>query len=362
MKILWLTNIPSPYRVSFFEALGKLCDLTVLFEKRSSDERDDSWKEFEPQNFKAVFLKGKQIGVAEAFCPGVVKYLKKNMFDHIVVTNFSDPTGWLAILTLRLKGIKYAIESDGGFAGNGKGIKEKVKRFFVSGASLCYSTAEKHDEYYMAYGATKDKIIRYPFTSLCEQDVLEVPYLAEEKKALRESLGIGEEKVLLAIGQFIPRKGFDVLIKAMAGADENIGCYIVGGEPTPEYQELVQTLQLKNVHFVGFKTKTELEKYYLATDIFAHPTREDIWGLVINEAMAKGLVVVTTDRCIAGLELVQDGVNGCIIPIEDEDALRKAIGQAFDMATEETASQILDRIRNYTVERMALVHMETLEK
>lgn len=33
MKILWLTNIPSPYRVKFFNELGKKCELTVLFEK-----------------------------------------------------------------------------------------------------------------------------------------------------------------------------------------------------------------------------------------------------------------------------------------------------------------------------------------
>ena len=46
MKILWLTNIPSPYRVKFFNELGTKCDLTVVFEKRSSSERDESWKKF----------------------------------------------------------------------------------------------------------------------------------------------------------------------------------------------------------------------------------------------------------------------------------------------------------------------------
>lgn len=34
MKILFLTNVPSPYRVAFFNELGKHCELTVLFEKR----------------------------------------------------------------------------------------------------------------------------------------------------------------------------------------------------------------------------------------------------------------------------------------------------------------------------------------
>jgi hypothetical protein len=93
MKILWLTNIPSPYRVDFFNELGKYCQLTVLFERRASAERDESWKKFNAENFESIFLKGKNIGVAEAFCPSVKQYLKKDVYDHIVVTNFSDLTG-----------------------------------------------------------------------------------------------------------------------------------------------------------------------------------------------------------------------------------------------------------------------------
>ena len=52
----------------------------------------------------------------------------------------------------------------------------------------------------------------------------------------------------------------------------------------------------------------------MAADVFVMPTREDIWGLVINEAMAYGLPVVSTDKCIAALELVKNGRNGYIIP------------------------------------------------
>jgi hypothetical protein len=43
MKLLFITNVPSPYRVNFFNELGKLCGLTVLFQKKTSDTRDKSW-------------------------------------------------------------------------------------------------------------------------------------------------------------------------------------------------------------------------------------------------------------------------------------------------------------------------------
>ena len=106
LKILWLTNIPSPYRVDFFNELGKYCKLTVLFERTASSERDESWKQFKTDNFQAIFLKGKNMGVAEAFCPSVTKYLKKGEYDYVVITNFSSLTGIMAIHFMKKQKIK----------------------------------------------------------------------------------------------------------------------------------------------------------------------------------------------------------------------------------------------------------------
>ena len=59
------------------------------------------------------------------------KYLKDKSFDVVVCSNFSSPTGMSAIRYMRRKKIKYLIESDGGFAGTGKGLKEKIKRMII---------------------------------------------------------------------------------------------------------------------------------------------------------------------------------------------------------------------------------------
>lgn len=361
MKILWLTNIPSPYRVEFFNELGKYCDLTVLFEKKASDERDKSWTKFSINNFKAIYLKGKSVGVAESFCPDVVKYLKRT-YSYIIVTNFSDPTGMLAIATLRAKRLQYIIESDGGFAGSGHGLKEKIKKWLLSGAQLYFSTGEMHDKYYLTYGATPEQIVHYPFTSLHEADVLKKPVGKQEKAALRKELGMVEDKIILSVGQFIHRKGYDILFKSLYKLGSSIGCYIVGGKPTEEYRKIVKDYNLKNVHFIDFKLKDELNKYYKAADLFVFPTREDIWGLVVNEAMAQGLPVITTNRCIAGLELVTNSSMGQIVQIEDSDALAVAIKQELDILSEERSVLILKKISQYTIEKMAITHMKWLER
>ena len=136
MKVLFIVNVPSPYRVDFFNELGKYCSLTVFFEKETSNERDSSWKDYRIEYFKGVFLPGKSISTDTAVCTSVIKRLKADSFDRIIVGNFSSPTGMLAIRYFRKHRIPYYLEADGGFAKNGKGIKENLKKYFVKGVMI----------------------------------------------------------------------------------------------------------------------------------------------------------------------------------------------------------------------------------
>ena len=123
MKILYMVNVPSPYMVNYFNELGKYCELTVLFDKATSTERDDSWKEYNFKNFKGIILKGVSTDVDAAFCPSIIKYLKKDVYDYIFISNMATPTGIIAIEYLRWKKIDYFLESEGGFSKYVKGIK-----------------------------------------------------------------------------------------------------------------------------------------------------------------------------------------------------------------------------------------------
>jgi glycosyltransferase involved in cell wall biosynthesis len=360
MKILWLTNIPSPYRVEFFNEIGKYCDLTVLFERACSSERDVSWTKYQFVTFKGVIKKGINIGADKAVSLNTLKYLKKESYDHIVISNPLTPTGIIAIHYMRMKDIPYSIVSDGGFPKGGKGFKEVFKKHILKGASFYFSTASVHDKYYSMYGAKSENIVRYPFTSLKNDDILKKPLERAEKEKYKKNLGMKEEKIILSIGQFIHRKGYDILLKASKKLGENVGVYIIGGTPTEEYLKIIDELKINNVHFEGFKTKEQLSEYFMAVDLFVLPTREDIWGLVINEAMAYGLPIVTTSKCVAGLELVRNNENGFIVPVNDSGALKESIKTILESNTllECMAKNNLSKIRHYTIENMARKHIE----
>jgi len=359
IKVLFLVNIPSPYRVDFFNELGKLCELTVLFERGTSEERNINWHNNNFNNFQAIFLKGKKIKKNTALCFGVLKFLKRGLFDIFVVGGYSTPTGMLAIETLRQRKIPFILNSDGGIIKNDKRLNFLMKSHFIKSASYWLSTGEHTTKYLVHYGANKDNTFVYPFTSLKKTDILETPIHKKLKSEMKSKLRMKEDKVILSVGRFIDIKGFDILIKSSDKLPKNYGVYIVGGEPTQEYNDLKNRLNLSNLHFIDFKSKEDLKEFYLASDLFVLPTRGDIWGLVINEAMGKGLPIITTNKCVAGLELINDGDNGFIIPVNNSDALAMRITDVLEdqQILDEMAKSSLEKIEEYTIENMAKVHM-----
>lgn len=360
MKILFLTNQPSPYRVTFFDFLGELCDLTVLFEQQSSLDRDQKWVSRSKGFYKGIFLNQKV--VKEFSWPNfsVINYLKDTSYDIIIIGQYSTPTGMVAIHYLKRNKISFWLNSDGGIAKNDNIIHKIIKTYFISSAQKYLSTGTKTDEYLMHYGVQRDNIYHFPFTSIKKEDILTRILSDSDKAKIRRELGISEKRIILSVGQFIPRKGYDILLKACRKVDSSVGVYIIGGKPLPEYISFLNDFDLKNIHFIEFKIKEELKKYYMMADVFVLPTREDIWGLVINEAMAVGLPVITTQNCVAGIELIKDGENGYLVPVNDELLLSDKINDILHDKglAKQMAMNNLEKIQNYTLEQMAKRHFD----
>lgn len=363
-KILFATNVPSPYRVDFFNELGKYCDLTVCYERTSASDRDRKWMGGTPVSFEAVALNLKPYKEDRSFGNALASYIKNNKFDVVILTNYVSPATISAIIWCKRHHKPYYIEYDGGFNKKDRFFKFLLKKYLLCHASGHFTTCEEHKKYLLSIGITEEKIYKYPFSSISSDDLKKASALSNtSKKILRDTLSVSETKMVLSVGQFIYRKGFDILLKTAASLDKDIGIYIVGGQPTEEYLEMRESLSLTNVHFVGFKTKDELAMYYAAADLFVLPTREDIWGLVINEAMAYSLPIVSTDKCIAALELVEPGYNGYILPVGDEDKLADSIHFLLqDVARcQQCGRNSRNRIQSYTIEEMAKRHMEIFE-
>ena len=362
IKVLIIWRGPSPYRVDFFNELGKLCDLTVLFERRPDQitDKEKSWFHEDFTHFKGIYLKSITFRNT-AFSLEQFKYLRKNAeYDYIVIGMYSTFIQMSSLLYLKLFKIPYLLNSDGGFIKKENKITYYIKRFFISGAKAYLSSSKGTSKYLQYYGAN-NKIMVYPFTTSFQKDVYK-NLTAEDKLKYKKILGIKYNVIILFSGQFIYRKGVDILLKAAKNISKQCGIYIVGGEPTREYLSLCKENNLNNVHFIGFTPPQDLAQYYIASDIYVLPTREDIWGLVINEAMAYGLPIITTDNCLAGLELIKNEENGYIIPVNNTELLAQYANLLIDNKSlrDKIAANNRKKIHLYTLENMAKTHIDFL--
>lgn len=355
MKVLYICGEPSPYRIDFFGVLGLGCELTAVFEKRAdeSEKRDPRWYRKNYKNCRCIFLD-------EQGAPPVGEIIAAGAFDIIVVCNFYTAVGMRAIRYLRSHKMRYGIEIDGGLPRPKAIFKDAVKKYLLGGADFFLSPGRLPDAYLRQYGAAADKIYRYGFTSLFADEIVSSPPSASQKDELRTKLGLRGKKTVIAVGQFVYRKGFDVLLRACRDIGGDTAVYIIGGTETEEYKTLCRDLSLKNVYFLGFKCREELVEYYRAADIFVLPTREDIWGLVVNEAMANALPVITTERCVAGCELVIEGENGFLVKPDDAEALADKINILLNdnELRNKMSFAAFETINDFTIEKMAERHAE----
>lgn len=88
------------------------------------------------------------------------------------------------------------------------------------------------------------------------------------------------------------------------------------------------------VVFSGFRQIEKLPAFYAGVGAFVHPALEESWGLVINEAMASGLPVLSSNNVCAVEELVVHGKTGFLFDPQDEAELAEFIRRVVDLPEE----------------------------
>jgi len=129
---------------------------------------------------------------------------------------------------------------------------------------------------------------------------------------------------LLCVASVTPRKGQDLLVAAL---EEDLGdlrwdCTFVGAlvKPVPHTST--------GIHFAGPRASAALDDAYANADLFVLPSRAETYGMVVTEALARGLPVVATDvgGVSEALGLAPDGTRpGLLIPPDDRAALAAAL-------------------------------------
>lgn len=171
---------------------------------------------------------------------------------------------------------------------------------------------------------------------------------------------------VLGIGRFVPQKGFDVLLHALARAQiEKLDLILAGDGPENErLQNLAQELNLqKRVVFFGRADRATTASLFKGCDFFVLPSRHEPFGIVNLEAMAAGKTVIATR--VGGVpEIVTDGVDGLLVAPDDANELARALRLlAGDSALKNRlAAAGRRRVNDFSWTRIAAQYLEIYQK
>ncbi|HEV7529599.1 MAG TPA: glycosyltransferase family 4 protein [Solirubrobacteraceae bacterium] len=309
--------------VAVFEALAEKSDLTVFF-CSVSGTRAMPW-ERQRLDFEHRFVVGHAIRRstpdATDFYPSpqVFARLIANHSDLVISSGFSFPSLYAAAYC-RLWGRRLLIHSDGtasSEAGIGRG-----QRFTRRALS---SLADG------AIGNSKQAVRR--FEELGFAPVFEAPHSTAMEPFTAVGLARAYDPAavlhVITAGRLIPRKGVDRLLRAVAEArtrDVVVNLTIVGsGEEEAHLRSLAGELGLNDVAWIGFVQQRELPMLFAQANVFAFPTLDDPFGIVLLEAAASGLPLIASPRGGATEDLVSDQGSGVVVDPDDTEAFAIAL-------------------------------------
>lgn len=138
---------------------------------------------------------------------------------------------------------------------------------------------------------------------------------------------VKRENIVLAVGRLEDQKGFDLLLQAWKNIENKYKdwklCIVGKGKKETQLKALMNTLQLQNVEFAGYKS--DVDKEFRKASVFVCSSRFEGFGMVILEAQANEIPVVSFDCPYGPSELIKNNETGILIENGNIEKLSEGI-------------------------------------
>ncbi|MEX2217383.1 MAG: glycosyltransferase family 4 protein [Phycisphaerales bacterium] len=259
----------------------------------------------------------------------VGRWLDRHRPAAVMAAGYNELANLGAIRWAHRRGVPALMWADSNIHGDtATGPKRMAKRallrWVLSRTNAVLPCGSLGREYYLRYGVPAERIFLCPYEPDYEQ-IAACPPERTREVAGRFGLAPSRRRILVC-GRLAPVKRPDLAVDAFAAiADERPEWDLVfaGDGPLREAvgARIPERLRARVV-FTGFiGEQGTVTALYHACDVLLHPAEFEPWALVINEAAAAGMAIVTTSVVGAAAELVRSGVNGRLCPPRDLPAL-----------------------------------------
>lgn len=302
--ILFITPIPSFYKVNLFNEIAKEKRILVLYtganeEKRSNDfYKSDAKYEFQSldeNSFVAILQ--------------LVKLLCSHRFNNVIVSGWDTIISFVSVLIHRKKGNGCIVESSI-FDSSTDGWKAWIKKILLKNVSTVYASGKSQLKLVEALGF-KGKTIEFGGCGILRYQ--EQPPFEERQKVHN----------FLYVGRLIEVKNLSLLISVFNELPQ-LTLTIIGEGPLKK--ELKQFAK-ENIHFLGSINNSELSRYYVENDVFVLPSNSEPWGLVVEEALNNGTPVIVSSHVGCSESIVEPYSSGIVFENGSKEGLFNAVKQ-----------------------------------
>ncbi len=338
-KVFIITNIPNPYRVALLNEIHvqlSALDIRfkVIFGARSHSRRKFAM-DMEECHFDYMILNDGTVGSGDAenvmlSYPGLIKVIRMERPDKVLIVGFSQGTmklwfrSWIRKTRYILYGGSWEME------GRKDSFLRKIQRkLLMKRAAGCVAYGSLAKDYFIRLGAKPEKVV-------IGINTVDTTFFREQTDLLRKQLPVRKPPYrLIYIGYLTERKNPRQLLKVIKALSEQRHDFILdvlGDGPELEHLETyVKQEQIGNfVKFHGFIQKEKLPEYLSVSSCFLFPTNYDIWGLVLNEAMAAGLPCIASIHAGATHDLIREGETGFAVDFNDIPLVVEKINWLLD--------------------------------
>lgn len=299
MKVFIWMNYPSHHQSFFFKTLvEKDVDLKVgYYEKVTEERKKMGWNEFSFNDYEIQI----DFHKLDDYLDSYKEYI------HILPGYGSSFTRTLCMKLSRKK-IKWAHWSEKSTPGLRWYRSYFVKKWYA------------HMVNNYALGAfSQGKLAELDFIRWgVKKEIAHLNYSIKPLVASKDNEEIinfkGDRKAFLFLGQLIHRKGVDLLLKAFSNISNENWCLIIvgSGELKAELENLVKKLNIseERILFYPSVNSDEICNILKISDVFVLPSRNDGWGVVLNEAASLEKPIIASDTVGAAWHLIEDGLNG----------------------------------------------------
>ena len=318
MRLAIVATHPIQYYAPVFQLLAKQLNVKVFYtsKRRAYDQdfkREICWDIPLLTGYKYEWQTGKkQLLAITDFCP-----------QCILIYGWA-PQGHLQILRHFKNKAKIIFRGDSTLLKNmpwWKGfLKKATLNWVYSHVDTALYTGTNNKAYFLKYGLQEAQLKFAPHAIDNERFALVQPRIE-----IRKCLGIAKNDLLvLFTGKFNDNKNVLLLLQAFVEIGVKNTHLLFTGSGRLENKLKLETSKYANVHLLPFQNQTIMPAIYQACDLFCLPSKNESWGLSINEAMACGKAVLVSDQCGAAIDLVNQE-NGGIFKTNELDDFKQQL-------------------------------------